>query len=216
MISKKISVPVITLSLVAMTLLAAPPVYAQDITGGQQNFFFSIFHKILRKFGFEKAVTTQTADTQPSDQNGDRTPPNGTPPSQPNGTPGADQKNKQTDEERLIQLVKNGKITEAQKTTILAELKAVRAKYMPTPSTTPDPSVTPDPSKRTAISENMKLMNEELTAWAKAQGIDIQYVISQSQGNGQQPGGQPGQGNGGPQGMKKPEGSPKPTPTVTE
>lgn len=194
MISKKITVPLITLSLVATTVFTAPPVYAQDTTAGRQNFFYSIFHKIMRKFGFEKTQqNSENVQTQMGQD--DQAPPTGATGDRPNGTP---QGARQTDEERLAELVTAGKITETQKTAILAEIKTVRAKYMSTPSTTPDPS------KKDGIAENMKLMNAELTAWAKAQGIDMSYVLFQPQGEGPD-------GKGASNNMKKPADSLQPT-----
>ncbi len=73
-------------------------------------------------------------------------------------------------EERLNTLVSEGKITEAQKQLILAkhkELQAERGSMMQNKA-----NMTPEQRK-----ETMETKRTELEAWAKANGIDTQYLF---------------------------------------
>ncbi len=78
---------------------------------------------------------------------------------------------------RLSQLVTDGKITEAQKQLIvtkMSELAAARAQEMGT-------------LKDKTMAERKALMDQkrtELEAWAKANGIDVQYLMPFGEGRG--------------------------------
>ena len=80
-------------------------------------------------------------------------------------------------QERLTQLVSEGKITEAQKQLIvtkMSELVAARAQEM-------------DALKDKTMAERKALMDQkrtELEAWAKANGIDTQYLMPFGEGRG--------------------------------
>ncbi len=178
-------------------LMSLSPVYAQRNYPVKENFFMSFFHKVMKKFGFEKdknqgnkTDTPETKLTPPADS---------TPMPIPSGNLPKNGKNQkqQTDEERLTQLAKEGKITEAQKTAILAELKTLKEKY----NLESLKDLTEE--KRKAKMEDMM---EELKAWAKEQGIDEKYVtMAPPMGNNGDP-----EGNG-PQSQKRP-----PIPTNSE
>jgi membrane protein involved in colicin uptake len=89
-------------------------------------------------------------------------------------------------EERLTQLVKDGKITEAQKQLILskhAELQASREQEF-----TSFKNMTEDERKAA-----MEKKRSEMESWAKANGIDVQYVMPLGKGG---PGFGRGEGRG--------------------
>lgn len=88
-------------------------------------------------------------------------------------------------QERLTQLVADGKITETQKQLIVAkqqELHAARATEM-------ESMKDKTPEERKAFMEQKRT---ELEAWAKANGIDLQYLMPMSHGMG---GGRGGHGD---------------------
>jgi len=106
------------------------------------------------------------------------------------------QKNAQVREQsRFDGLVKSGKITEAQKTAILAELKALQEKY--NPANLKDQT----PAERKTQTEKM---GEELNTWAKAQGIDPSLIMPGFGGRGAGV----GRGFGGRLGGKRPTPTP--------
>jgi hypothetical protein len=175
---------VILIAIISVTaFITASPVLAQDNnSNSKENFFVSIFHKILQKLGFEKQDTKQNQFKLP---NPSITPLQSTPPATPSGEMRGKNKQQITEKQRLEKLVKDGKITEAQKTAILAELKALREKY----SMESMKDLTEEERK-----EKTEEMQAELKAWAEEQGIDEEYVMLQPVGNnGPMPSRQPPQ-----------------------
>lgn len=73
-------------------------------------------------------------------------------------------------EDRLAQMVKDGKITESQKQAIIAELAAVKAKHNPE-------SKDLTPAERKAQMEDEQV---EIKAWAQSQGIDLKLIMPQA------------------------------------
>lgn len=73
-------------------------------------------------------------------------------------------------DERLNQLVKDGKITEAQKQAILAKLKELHARKQANKDTLTD--MTKKPRK-----EAMQKEKADLEAWAKEQGVDLKMLF---------------------------------------
>ena len=74
----------------------------------------------------------------------------------------------QRETDSLAKLVADGKITEAQKQLIIAEMTALKAKYNPENSK----SLT-DEQRKT----QMQAERDELAAWAKANNIDEKYLM---------------------------------------
>ncbi|MDO8497679.1 MAG: hypothetical protein Q7S61_04000 [bacterium] len=70
---------------------------------------------------------------------------------------------------RLDQLVKDGKITTAQKQAIVDELAALKKKYDPSNLKT----MTQDERKK-----QFQAQQDEIKSWAQSQGIDISYLRS--------------------------------------
>jgi hypothetical protein len=71
-------------------------------------------------------------------------------------------------EDKLSQLVKNGKITDAQKQAIIKEMAALKAKYNPETMK----NLTPE-QRKTQRDE----MRNEILSWAKANSIDESYMM---------------------------------------
>jgi len=191
--TKIIPVSLATLVITLASLSMTPYTYAAEntTTPAKEGFFMGLIHKIMNTFRF--GYNKQNIETLPSS---DITPPDGTPMTRPNDATAK----KESEEERLTKLVSEGKITEAQKSAILAELKALQTKY--------SIESMKDLSEEERQTQ-MKTIQDELTAWAKEQGIDISSVMPT--GPGGQPGQQPPQNGQGR--LQPPKGSPKPTPT---
>lgn len=68
---------------------------------------------------------------------------------------------------RLDQLVKDGKITSAQEQAIISEMAKIKSEY----DTAAFKTMTADQRK-----QSLQKMRDEINAWAKSQGIDIKYV----------------------------------------
>jgi hypothetical protein len=190
--SHKLLVPAFAVAIIGSTLLTVPYAYAQgQQTTQEENFFGNLLNRFTRLFGLNKNQEQALPST-------DMMNPSGTPMSTPSQMPSfPDGSNRvATNEDRLSALVKTGKITETQKTAILAELSVIQTK--------------------------MKALQDELKAWAKAQGIDESYVTQDSGGammnNGIPNGLQQGTGQNVPNGIR--QGSARPpmgnSPTGTE
>lgn len=163
---KKVTTPLLVLALITNFFLVVPKVsYAQDGTDQQQNLVVNFFHRMMMKFGFEKGQDSASNSADERPKNNRR--PEGSPMPGLSGTPGANRM--MGEEQRLEQLVKDGKITEAQKTAIITEVSALQSKY----SLTSLKDLTQ--AERKAKLEEMVA---ELKAWAKAQGIDESYVTT--------------------------------------
>jgi len=188
MLQKKFTMSLMAMSLIVTLLLGTSVFAAEDTTPSpkKENIFVGWFHKFVQRFSFNFKK-----ENSPKYSFGDVNNPSGTPMAKPI-----------TDEERLTKLVANGKITEAQKTAILAELTTLKTTYGA------------DALKGLTEQERMKKLQEMRTAlktWAKAQGIEIGFVMPEIPGNGQgQP--KPNDDKDGKQegGMKRPSGTPKP------
>jgi len=133
------------------------PVHAQTKSGwGAGDFFSNFVSFFAQKFNLNKEQVHTALQEFKSQQKA-----NGIP--RPTMSPDAW---KAREKERLDRIVKEGKITQAQADTILAELVAVHAKYKIESGETADTRKT-----------NREAMRTELTTWAKDNNIDLQYVI---------------------------------------
>lgn len=153
MVSKK-AVRIFVVGVLLSGVIFAPlPVLAQETSGKNNNFLANVFYKFMQRFGFKQMMRSGS----------------GTPMPTPSGGMKRTQKDMLAmDEERLTKLVEEGKITEAQKTAILAELKTIREKY----SFESMKDLTDEERKK-----KMQEMQETLMAWAKEQSIDESYVV---------------------------------------
>lgn len=150
-----------TVSLVAIvvilgSLFISQPVHATQNRMRGGNFFSELVIFISQKFGLDKTQVQNAIQDFRKQKKATITP-------RPTMTP--DQR-LAAERARLNALVKQGKITGDQENAIIAEITALLAKYPWDPKATPD-------AKKT----QMQNMQNDLTAWAKAQGIDPKYVM---------------------------------------
>jgi len=138
---------------------------ADNNSSAKGNFFSVLFEKIASILGLDKTKVQEAANQAKTEMKLSGTPPTikegGTNPNRPENLDPTKMM-----EERLALAVKNGKITEAQRTAIITEVTAVMKKY------TLDNSATLE-ERKTA----MEKQQTELKEWAKSQGIDEQYVV---------------------------------------
>jgi hypothetical protein len=149
------SMKVIGITTVTAVFLAwgATSIYAHGWGGANND---TLIQRIVQKFGLKTADVQGVFDTVRSERQ-------------------AEMQKKMV--ERLDALVKQGKITEAQKKLIIAkhaELEAQRAKDMESMK-----DLTPEERR-----SKMDAHRAELESWAKQNNIDIQYVIGFGKGNG--------------------------------
>lgn len=163
---QKILLSVTALAIAGSTLFAVPNVYAQSPTPAvHMNFFQELIQFISQKFGLDKTVVQTAVKDFQQQKRANITP-------RPTLTPQqlADREKQMTDREktRLDQLIKDGKITSAQETAIIAEQATLRTKYNLGTMKTASPT-----DRKT----QMDAMRDEVVAWAKSQGIDSSYVM---------------------------------------
>lgn len=131
----------------------ATSIYAHGWGGANKD---TLIQRIVQKFGLKTADVQAVFDTVRSEHQDEM---------------------QQKMTERLETLVKQGKITEAQKKLIVAkhaELQAQREKEMESMK-----DLTPEERR-----SKMDAHRAELESWAKQNNIDIQYVIGFGKGNG--------------------------------
>lgn len=143
--------PLTAFILVSSSLYAVPQAHAQGTGNDGKDFFSGLVEMLASKFHLDKnEVKTAITDYHTQHK----------------------QKMLETmqkrQEDRLTQLVKDGKITDAQKQAILTELKTLKDKYGPDKLK----DLTPDQRR-----QQMQNMKQELDAWVKAQGIDPSYIM---------------------------------------
>lgn len=168
--TKKTFVAVLVVSLITSILFTPSLAYAQDGEAEQSNFFVSIFHKLLQKFGLEKKIQTdaakENAAKKENGQDNGFAPPDGTPVTTISGQP-QPRNGGNNSETILSNLVKQGKITEAQKTSILAELKTLQSTY----SVENMKDLTNEERKT-----KMEEMQTAFNTWAKENNITIDFI----------------------------------------
>ncbi|CAN5192045.1 hypothetical protein BH09PAT2_BH09PAT2_01590 [soil metagenome] len=158
MTQKKIIIPIAAIVLLTGLFANNTQVYAQTpTTTNNGNFFSNMMHGISERFGHHDYRQVGT-------NSGHRMRRRGTPPS-------AEEMQKKQ-EDRLTTLVSDGKITEVQKQLILekvVEFKTAR-----------------QADKQDMTKEERKIdmdkKRQELEAWAKTNGIDMQYLLPQHKG----------------------------------
>jgi hypothetical protein len=140
--TKKIFIPVLGVLLLTGALVGAGEIYAQ--TPG--NPFNGLAQMIAQKFNLNQSDVQTVLDQYKGKRQEQR------------------QQQMQTKlEDRLTQLVKDGKLTEAQKQAVITKENELRNSY----NTDAFKNMTPE-QKRT----EMQKKKDEFTTWAKSQGID--------------------------------------------
>jgi len=170
--------PAIAFAVLATSLIGVSQAHAQT---NNNNFFSGLIQYISQKFGLDKSqVQTAVNDYQAKNQQNRQ------------------QNMQNKEQQRLVALVKQGKITGDQEKAILAELNILRNKYKPDNSKT----LTPEQRK-----QQMDQEQADLKAWAGANNIDINLI-------------KPGFGGLNPRGFgmhgKWDKDNLTPTPTVTQ
>ena len=144
--NRKIILPFVALAVLAFgTLTMHSFASAQEITDPQS----ALVEKIATKFGLNKDEVQKVFDEERTEMH-------------------AQMQLKQ--EERLSQLVKDGKITEAQKTLIINKQKEMQTQRKANKDSFKD--LTPEERKT-----QMESKKAELDAWAKENGIDPTYLF---------------------------------------
>lgn len=150
MTKQKIVLTILAASIIGLGIASTGAVYAQTPIPTPQNPLSELVEMIAQKFGLDKKQV-QTVVTQYKDQKKSEM-----------------QKNMQDRENaRLDQLIKDGKITTAQKQAIVDKLAALKKKYDPSNLKT----MTQDERKKQFQAEQ-----DEIKAWAQSQGIDVSYL----------------------------------------
>ncbi|MBU4017299.1 hypothetical protein KJ980_06315 [Patescibacteria group bacterium] len=149
MLNKKIVLPVLAVAVlgvgVAFTSLQA---HAQT----SSNSFSGLVQVIAQKFGLEQSKVQSVVDDYRNQQKQNM-----------------QQNKQQKEQDRLDALVQEGKITDAQKKTILDEQAKLKSEYSPDTFK----NLTPDQKKQQFQKEQ-----DEIKSWAKSQNIDPIYVMS--------------------------------------
>ncbi len=156
---KKLFVTATALAIVGTTLLTAQHAFAQT-SDTTQNPMSSLVNKISTKFGLNKAEVQAVFDEEHQAREAEM---------------------KQREEQRLSQLVTDGKITEAQKQLILSKRQELMAERQ---SERENFQKMTEEERRATMEKHSKALQE----WAQANGIDPQYL---------QPMGPKGRGMGG-------------------
>lgn len=148
MITKKIIIPIIAVAVGGATLLGThqATVYAQT-----NNNHSGLAQMIAQKFGLDQNQVQLIVDQYKQQHKTN-----------------LQQKMQQWEKNRLDQLVKNGKITQAQEQAILDELAVLKNKYNPANLK----NMTPAQRKQQFQAEQA-----DITSWAKSQGINPAYLM---------------------------------------
>jgi type I site-specific restriction-modification system R (restriction) subunit len=160
MISKKIVVPLLVAGVISgVSIFGVSLVNAQEINTHPMS---GLVTRIAEKFGLDQSQVQTVVDQFHSEQQQTRL-----------------QDMQKREEERLSQLVNDGKITQAQKKAIIEKQKEMRTKY--NPETMKSMTMEERKAKMTAMQEEMK-------TWAAQQGVDLSLL---RQGFGKGRGGHP-------------------------
>jgi cytochrome c1 len=151
----KLILPALVVMATGAALLGGNFVHAQATTtdAGQH---VSIIQRLVDRFGLKEADVKAVFDEERTARQAEM---------------------KAKEEERLNQLVTDGKITEAQKQLIIAKRAEMETNQEAMPMK--DTSLTPAERKA-----NMEARKTELDNWAKANGIDVQYLMGGFGGRG--------------------------------
>lgn len=148
MITKKIFIPVILVS-----AIAGSAIFGRNLVKAQSkgNYLSGLVQAIAQKFNLDQNQVQTVVDDYKKTQ-----------------VTQMQQQWQQTETDRLSKLVTEGKITEAQKQAILTEMAALKAKY----NQENLKNLSADQRKT-----QMQAEKDEITAWAKTNGIDQTYLM---------------------------------------
>jgi hypothetical protein len=145
---KKKVVPALAITIISIFVLTATPAFAETKTNN--NPFSGLIQFISQKFGLDQNKVQTAVNDYKTQQKTTM------------------QREKQDNEQnRLDNLVKQGKITSAQEKLILDELKTLREKYNPAKLK----DLTPEERKA-----QMDKEKAEIETWAKENNIDPKYI----------------------------------------
>lgn len=152
MLKKKIVSTAAVLFITLTPMVATVPAYAADTnTITNHNFFQGLVDFLSQRFGLDKTQVQSAVNEYHTQQMQNR-----------------QQKMQDNEKKRLDKLVSEGKITSSQEQAIITELQNLRTKYSPDSFK----GLTPDQRK-----QRFQDMQNEITSWAKSQGIDPKYVM---------------------------------------
>jgi len=150
MIKKTLLIPALVVTVVGASLWATTQTYAQDTNDPQTN----LVQRIATKFNLNKDDVKKVFEEDRQEHHVQM---------------------QQKFEERLTQLVKDGKLTEDQKTKVLAKFKEMEASHEAEMDSVE--SSTPEERKT-----KMKAHKDELAQWAKDNGIDLNVLFDGHKG----------------------------------
>ena len=147
MISRKVILPALAvIAIGGATVFSITPAHAQNTTSPLSD----LVQKIAQKFGLDKNQVQSVFDEYENQRKQTLT-----------------QNMQKREEDRLTQLVKDGKITDAQKTLILDKLSVLKSKHKPEDFK----NMSQDELKKRFQAEQ-----DEIKAWAQSQNIDPTYL----------------------------------------
>lgn len=155
--TKKTILTMFVVGFIGYGLVGAGNAYAQE-TAARPNMFSTLVEKIAAAFNLDKAKVQEVVTQVESDHRAERQ---------------AEMKDRQ--EEKLSQLVTEGKITEAQKQAIIKKQAEMKAQY------SSDAFKNMTQEQRSAAMEKHRT---EMNTWADSQGIDPQYLMQGKGGRG--------------------------------
>jgi len=173
---KKFVLPAVMVMALGLALMGGVYVNAQSATSDSTH--KTIVQRLVERFGLKESDVQSVFDQAQTDRQAEM---------------------QAKAEEQLTKLVTDGKITEAQKQLIVAKRAEMKAAQPTRP--TQDSTLTPDQRKA-----EMETNNTELETWAKANGIDVKYLMM---------GGFVRGGHGGPNGPDDENGE-RPAPPATD
>ena len=147
---KKLLLTAAAVAIVGTTLVGATQAFAQS-NDTSDNPRSSLVERIANKFGLQESEVQAVFDEARSQHQAEM---------------------QQRSEERLSQLVSDGKITEEQKQLIISKRDELRAEHQSEHESMQD--LTPE-ERRAAMDEH----RQELEDWASQNGIDPQYLMPQ-------------------------------------
>jgi hypothetical protein len=164
--NKKIMIPIATIAFVGLGMFAASTVYAETQTDPKDP-MTTLVQKIADKFGLKQSDVQTVFDQEREARK---------------------VKMEEEYESRLTTLVKDGKITEAQKQLILAKHKELETSRQSAMQNEKGKTEEERKKDREANKTKMDTERKELEAWAKQNNIDVQYLMGFGMRGGHGPG----------------------------
>lgn len=155
--TKKTILTMFVVGFIGYGLVGAGNAYAQDTTA-RSNIFSTLVEKIAATFKLDKAKVQEVVTQVETDHRTER-----------------QAEMKKLQDERLSELVTEGKITEAQKQALIKKQAEMKAQY------SSDAFKNMTQEQRSAVMEKHRA---EMKTWAESQGIDSQYLMQGKGGRG--------------------------------